>query len=190
MGAFGAAWLLVVAVGRPGWSSLAHGRNIRLGPVRMSTSPPPFLESFESVAETFAQELGVEVLHVEWVRSVLRVNVSAEAASDDIQRLSQKLSAWLDDVESSMDVTTFDLEVSTPGVSNNLSSDKDFAAFEGFPVTVTLAGEFKGKSKFEGTLHKRDEEFVSLNQHGRIVCIPRSLVDAVALPKAKDGDRL
>ena len=71
------------------------------------------------------------------------------------------------------------------GVSNTLSSDKDFAAFKGFDVTVTTNAEFKKKTKFEGTLVGRDAEFVTINLKGRLQKIPIELVEAVRLPTAQ-----
>ena len=86
----------------------------------------------------------------------------------------------------------FVLQVSSPGVSNTLSSDKDFAAFKGFDVTVTTNAEFKKKTKFEGTLVGRDDEVLTINLKGRAQKLPRSIVAEVRMPDAKTepGDML
>ena len=93
-----------------------------------------------------------------------------------------RLEFFGDTIES---MPAFVLQVSSPGVSNTLSSDKDFAAFKGFDVTVTTNAEFKKKTKFEGTLVGRDAEFVTINLKGRLQKIPIELVEAVRLPTAQ-----
>jgi ribosome maturation factor RimP len=70
-------------------------------------------------------------------------------------------------------------------VRDELRSDRDFASFKGFPVTVTTSEVFRKKTVFEGTLLDRDCEHVRVSTKGRITKIPRALVAGVALPKAK-----
>ena len=42
------------------------------------------------------------------------------------------------------------LEVSTPGLSCDLSTDQDFVSFKGFEVAVETSEPFKGKTAFSG----------------------------------------
>ena len=79
----------------------------------------------------------------------------------------------------------FLLEVSSPGLSAELTSDADFAAFKGFPVVVTTSEEFKSKTQWEGTLVGRDDEKVAVNLKGRKQEIPWAIVSSVRLPNAK-----
>ena len=48
-----------------------------------------------------------------------------------------------------------------------LRTDKEFVAWKGFPVVVTTTQPHKKKTKFEGNLVRRDDEFVHLNLKGR-----------------------
>ncbi len=68
-----------------------------------------------------------------------------------------------------------------PGLSDYLSSDRDFDAFRGFPVRVTTTEPHRGKTLWEGNLIRRDEVNVYLNQRGRSLAIPRSLIASVQL---------
>lgn len=86
----------------------------------------------------------------------------------------------------------FMLEVSTPGLSTDLTTDRDFITFKGFEVNVETSEPHKGKTKFNGTLVGRDDESVTINNKGRLSKLPRALVTLVQLPKAKTepGDPL
>lgn len=90
----------------------------------------------------------------------------ATLAADELQQLNSYLSQWVDDHiedEELANLPPFLLEVSSPGLDARLTSDKDFAAFKGFPVTVSTTEPFKKKSSWEGTLVGRDEEHVTIN---------------------------
>ncbi len=74
------------------------------------------------------------------------------------------------------------LEVSSPGISEELISDRDFQTFKGFPVEVILK-KASDDSEFRrtGLLHHRSNDHVQLNIKGRIDHIPRKDVMAVSL---------
>jgi ribosome maturation factor RimP len=73
------------------------------------------------------------------------------------------------------------LEVSSPGIGEDLDSDRDFESFRGFPVEV-LQQEPNGEpSRQTGLLLGRDEQAVLLNRRGRTVRIPRETVLQVRL---------
>ena len=146
----------------------------------------PFWDEFREFAGEEADELGLTVTSVAFERRTL--SVLAEGGSvDELQQLNQRLSGFLDNAggDTIESMPAFVLQVSSPGVSNTLSSDKDFAAFKGFDVTVTTNAEFKKKTMFEGTLVGRDAEFVTINLKGRLQKIPIELVEAVRLPTAQ-----
>ena len=147
----------------------------------------PFWDEFREFAGEEADELGLTVTSVAFERRAT-ASVLAEGGSvDELQQLNQRLSGFLDNAggDTIESMPAFVLQVSSPGVSNTLSSDKDFAAFKGFDVTVTTNAEFKKKTKFEGTLVGRDAEFVTINLKGRLQKIPIELVEAVRLPTAQ-----
>lgn len=72
------------------------------------------------------------------------------------------------------------LEISSPGIGDQLSSDKDFLTFRGFPVEVSFR-ENDSDLHQSGLLHKRSDHYVHINTMGRIQQIPREAVTCVRL---------
>ena len=88
--------------------------------------------------------------------------------------------------EADLDVVArYEIVVASPGIGQFLRTRRDFESFRGFPVVVNVKEEYKKKKTFEGTLVERDTEDVSISLKGRIVKIPRTLIETVSLPKAK-----
>jgi ribosome maturation factor RimP len=77
-----------------------------------------------------------------------------------------------------------DIEITTPGVSDELSSQKHFEAFKGFDVIVETEDPWKSNRVLEGTLASRDALELTINMKGRMVRIPNEMVKAVKLPKS------
>jgi ribosome maturation factor RimP len=73
------------------------------------------------------------------------------------------------------------LEVSSPGIDRQLSSDREFIAFRGFTVTADTNPPYKGKPSWTGQLVKRDQQVLVLNLKGRSVSIPLEQVVKVEL---------
>ncbi|KAL1515907.1 hypothetical protein AB1Y20_002521 [Prymnesium parvum] len=138
-----------------------------------------------------ANRLGLEVESVSFQKGTLRI--LATGGVDDLQSLNQAISSFLDSEEDELEsLPPFMLEVSSPGLSPSLSTDLDFISFKGFDVNVETSEAHKGKTNFSGTLVGRDDEFVTINNKGRLSKIPRGIVTLVQLPTAKTepGDPL
>jgi ribosome maturation factor RimP len=73
------------------------------------------------------------------------------------------------------------LEISSPGVGEELSDDRDFRSFRGFPVEVRVRIPGGPDSLRQGLLLERDDEAVHLNIRGRVSRIPRADVLGVRL---------
>lgn len=73
------------------------------------------------------------------------------------------------------------LEISSPGISNSLTTDREFISFKGFPVMVTTQEPWDGRQTWSGRLIRRDEDAVYINQKGRAIAIPRSFISKVEL---------
>lgn len=109
----------------------------------------------------------------------------AEGASiDDCQLCSRLFEDLLDTPEYDPGIP-YTLQVSTPGTSDVIARDREFEAFQGFTVTVRTSETYKKKTIFEGTLKERTEADVCLNMKGRILKIPRGIVQEVRLAKPK-----
>ena len=90
-------------------------------------------------------------------------------------------------------VPPYTLEVGSRGISNELTRDADYVVYKGFQVTLTTSSEFKGRPVFDDvSLHGRDEKAVTLNSKGRLIAVPRELVESVCLKQLdlEDGDEI
>ena len=77
------------------------------------------------------------------------------------------------------------LEISSQGVSDELTSDRDFKTFKGFPVNVQL--NQKNPKKFlRGLLYEKSKDYLAINIKGKIKKIPFDEVLKISLSKLKD----
>jgi ribosome maturation factor RimP len=145
----------------------------------------PLIPRITDIASPVASELGLEIVaivfHTNQRPPALRVDIRnplADTGLDDCTRMSRALEAALD----ATDVIPFaySLEISSPGTSRELTTDREFNAFQGFAVQVTTT-EFDGKTQWQGQLIRRDDTAVYLSQKGRSIEIPRALVSKVSL---------
>ena len=78
------------------------------------------------------------------------------------------------------------LEISSQGVSDELTSDRDFKTFRGFPVNVEL-NQKNSKIKFlNGLLYEKSKDFLAINIKGKIKKIPFNEVLKISLCTLKD----
>ena len=143
----------------------------------------PVLELAAPMASSVGLEIVEAVFQTNQSPPVLRITVrnpNKEATGlDACERLNTVLAEALDESEIIPDA--YVLEISSPGVSDVLTSDRDFTVFKGFPVEVQLSEPHKNKQVWQGSLIGRDENQVSLNLKGRPVKLPRALVTSVQL---------
>ena len=73
------------------------------------------------------------------------------------------------------------LEISSQGVSDELTSERDFKTFKGFPVNVEL-NQKNSKLKFlNGLLYEKSKDYLAINIKGKIKKIPFNEVLKVSL---------
>jgi len=78
------------------------------------------------------------------------------------------------------------LEISSQGVSDELTSERDFKTFKGFPVNVEL-NQKNSKIKFlNGLLYEKSNDYLAINIKGRIKKIPLDEVLKINLCTLKD----
>ena len=143
---------------------------------------PTILDLATPVAASLGLELVGAVFHTNQRPPVLRVDIrnqTLDTGLDDCERMSRALEEALDNAEIMPDA--YVLEVSSPGVSNILESDRDFVSFKGFTVAVTTSEPHNGHKEWIGHLIKRDEQAVQLSVKGRAIAIPRASVTKVQL---------
>lgn len=157
----------------------------------------PLIPQVIELATPIAESLGLEVVGAIFQTNqsppVLRVDVrnpARDTGLDDCERMSRALEATLD--TSDIIPSHYVLEISSPGISRLLSSDREFISFKGFPVVVSTTEAYapegtkeKGQKEWKGNLIRRDETAVYLNQKGRTIAIPNALIDKVQLTDPK-----
>jgi ribosome maturation factor RimP len=150
----------------------------------------PLIPQLIDLATPIAEQLGLEVVgavfHTNKRPPVLRVDIRnciSDTSLDDCERMSHALEAQLDAMDIIPDA--YVLEISSPGISRELSTDREFISFKGFPVIVQLSEPYQGNQECRGQLISRDDTVVYLNQKGRANAIPRQLVIRVQLDDKK-----
>jgi ribosome maturation factor RimP len=146
----------------------------------------PLIPQITDIANPIAAELGLEVVavvfHTHERPPSLRVDIrnpTADTGLQDCERMSRALEAALDSTE--VIPFAYALEVSSPGTSRELTTDREFNAFSGFAVQITAKDPLEDKSPWQGQLIRRDETTIYLSQKGRTIEIPRELVSKVSL---------
>ncbi len=66
----------------------------------------------------------------------------------------------------------FTLEISSEGIGEILTEEKDFKIFKGFPIEVTYQDLRKNQQQTNGLLLKRTDNDLQINQKGKINRIP------------------
>lgn len=147
----------------------------------------PVIPQVLEIATPIAKDLGLEVVGAVFQTNhnppVLRVDVrntaEVDTSLDDCERMSIALSEELEASNTLPDA--YVLEVSSPGVSDQLETERDFSVFKGFVIEVTLHTPHKGKKVWIGTLLERTENKLAISQKGRRVALPRELVESAQL---------
>lgn len=149
----------------------------------------PLIPQILEVAAPVAESIDLEVVHAVFQTNqnppVLRIDVrnkQADTGLDDCERMSRALEPLLDELIPDQYV----LEVSSPGISKLLTSDREFISFRGFPALVTTSEPYQGHIYWEGNLIRRDETKVYISKKGRTIAIPRTLITTVQLIESED----
>jgi len=150
----------------------------------------PLIPQIIDLATPVAEDLGLEIVgavfHTNQRPPVLRVDIrnpQQDTGLDDCERMSRALEATLDAANIIPD--TYVLEISSPGISRQLFTDREFISFKGFTVIVSTAESYEGQQEWKGQLIRRDDTAIYLNQKGRAIAIPRSLISRVQLDESR-----
>jgi len=97
-------------------------------------------------------------------------NPNKKVTLDDCSILSQYIDEAIE--SSSIIDQAFTLEISSEGVGDLLTEEKDFQVFKGFPIEVTYQDLKKIEQQTNGLLLKRTDNDLQINQKGKIHRIP------------------
>ena len=78
------------------------------------------------------------------------------------------------------------LEISSQGVSDELTSERDFKTFKGFPVNVELNQKNSKIKNLNGLLYEKSKDYLAINIKGKIKKIPFDEVLRISLCTLKD----
>src|SRR3954465_12843120 len=123
-------------------------------------------EVVEELAAPIFQELGLELVEIEYVKEgkswFLRVYIDKDAGVDieDCGVVSERLSEKLDELDPIPH--NYFLEVSSPGAERPLKKAKDFEKAIGKNVFIKTYEPIDGEKKFEGILNSFDGITVTL----------------------------
>ena len=97
-------------------------------------------------------------------------NPDKKVTIDDCYIFNQNLDTAIQ--ASSILDQAFTLEISSEGVSDFLTEEKDFQIFKGFPIEVTYQDLKKIEQQTNGLLLERSDNDLKINQKGKILRIP------------------
>ena len=136
--------------------------------------PHPILTDLETIASSTAADNGFALCGVQ-IRHSGGGDVSLEECASFSEPMGQAIET------SELINEAYVLEVSSPGINDQLNSDRDFQTFKGFPVEITFQDQKSSPLHRTGLLHERSKDYVHLNIKGRISKIPRNDVIEVRL---------
>ncbi|MEM8829062.1 MAG: ribosome maturation factor RimP [Cyanobacteria bacterium P01_G01_bin.19] len=146
----------------------------------------PIVPQIIELASPLAKELNLELVDAVFQTNktppILRIDVRnphSDTSLENCEQMSRILEEKLDLAE--IISGAYVLEISSPGISRTLTSDREFIAFKGFAVTIKTFAPFKNKKEWKGRLQQRDDKSIHINQKGKAIAIPRELIAKVQL---------
>ena len=146
----------------------------------------------EKLLENIANELDLEIygLNIKTNQNPLVIEIIIKKTNGDDVSLDDCAlfnTAASDEIEKSHLLNcSYVLEISSQGVSDELTSERDFKTFKGFPVNVEL-NQKNSKIRFlNGLLYEKSNDYLAINIKGRIKKIPFDEVLKISLCTLKD----
>ena len=149
--------------------------------------PHPLLPDLEDLASATAVEHGFELADLQvlahmqpmTVQIQIRRSNGDDVTLDDCAGFSAPMGEALEN--SAVLSEAYVLEISSPGIGEQLQSDRDFQTFRRYPVDVIHRDTEGIQQRHSGTLLERTEDLIRISIHGRIKQISRDSVISVEL---------
>ena len=109
----------------------------------------------------------------------IRHSTGIDVSLDDCAGFSGVLGDALE--TSTLLTEAYVLEISSPGIGDQLIEDRDFQTFRGFPVEVIHRDKDDSEQRLDGLLLERSDDELQINIRGRIKRISRDRVIGVRL---------
>tara|TARA_B100001109_G_scaffold224179_1_gene196983 strand:- start:334 stop:801 length:468 start_codon:yes stop_codon:yes gene_type:complete len=149
--------------------------------------PHPLLPELERLVTQVASSRNFELCGLQLLTHTspmtlevqIRHNSGSDVSLDDCAEFSTVLGEALESSELLKEA--YVLEISSPGIGEQLSDDRDFKTFRGFPVEASFRDKDGSEKRIKGLLLERDDTTLQINIQGRIKRLPRDCVIAVRL---------
>ena len=146
----------------------------------------------QSLLEKVANEWDLEIygLNIQTNQNPIAIEITIKKTNEDdvtLEDCELFNTPASDEIEKSNLLNcSYVLEISSQGVSDELTSERDFKTFKGFPVNVEL-NQKNSKIKFvHGLLYEKSNDYLAINIKGRIKKIPFEEVLKISLCTLKD----
>ena len=118
------------------------------------------------------------------IQVILKNLEGKDITLDDCLRLNEPILSAID--SSNLLNCRYVLEISSQGVSDELTSKRDFETFKGFPVRVELNQNNSKTKNLNGLLYEKSNDYLAINVKGKIQKIPLDEVIKVSLATIED----
>ncbi len=151
-----------------------------------------FKKNLEILLQDAARELNLEIYSINLltnqkpiiIKIIIKKNNEEDITLDDCSRFNDPASIVIE--KSNLLKSSYVLEISSQGVSDELTSERDFKTFKGFPVNVELNQKNLQKKFLNGLLYEKSKDFLAINIKGKIKKIPYTEVLKISLCTLKD----
>ncbi len=146
----------------------------------------------ESLLEKAANELDFEIygLNIQTNQNPIVMQITIKKTNGDDVSLNDctlfNTPASEEIEKSNLLNCSYVLEISSQGVSDELTSERDFKTFKGFPVNVELNQKNSNIKFLNGLLYEKSNDYLAINIKGRIKKIPFDEVLKISLCTLKD----
>jgi ribosome maturation factor RimP len=134
------------------------------------------IDRVNGIATSILFNEGMELVEIEYRREakgwVLRLLIDKEGgvSINDCTRVSQEIGRSLD-VEDFI-LTPYTLEVSSPGLTRPLKSEKDFIKYRNYLIKVRTFDPIGNRRRFKGKLLGISENRIGIEVDGGVIHIP------------------
>ena len=118
------------------------------------------------------------------VKIIIKKTNGGDITLDDCSHFNAPVSQEIEN--SNLLKCSYVLEISSQGVSDELTSERDFKTFKGFPVNVELNQKNSKIELLNGLLYEKSKDYLAINIKGKIKKIPCDEVQKISLSTLKD----
>ena len=151
-----------------------------------------FKNNLKILLQKVANDFDLEIFNLNFltnqspiiIKIIIKKTNGDDITLDDCSRFNNPASTIIEN--SNLLKCSYVLEISSQGVSDELTSERDFKTFKGFPVNVELNQKNSQIKFLNGLLYEKSKDYLAINIKGKIKKIPFNEVLKVSLCTFKD----